>query len=167
MLRKFVCLVLVCAAPLLWADEGGEPSKLWVENEYVLPAPPLPERLHGFYVGAATDNRFFVDVASLSVGSDGVVRYTLVVLSPGGGRNVTFEGIRCETKERRIYATGHLDGEWSRSRSVQWVRIQEVYGNRHHAALYLDYFCPAGIVVGSVDEARQALLAGGHSMVRR
>jgi hypothetical protein len=142
-------------------DEDYE-SKQWQEIEVVLPASPKESNLQPFYVSAATSNRFFIDVSTLSVGADGVVRYVLLVLSPEGGRNVTFEGMRCESRERRIYASGRLDGSWSKSRKNEWVRIQDVYANRHHAALFLDYFCPFGNVVRDAAEARNALKRGGH-----
>lgn len=142
-------------------DEDYE-SKQWQEIEVQLPAAPKQETLLPFYVSAATDNRFFVDGATLSVGSDGVVRYVLLVLTPQGVRNVTFEGMRCQTRERRIYASGRLDGSWSKARKNEWVRIQDAYANRHHAALFLEYFCPVGNIVQNATEARDALIKGEH-----
>lgn len=137
-------------------------TKRWQEVEVHLPAAPRQENLQPFYVSAATSNQFFIDLASLSVGSDGVVRYTLLVATQGGARNVSFEGIRCLTKERRIYASGRLDGSWSKSRNNDWVRILDAAANRTHAALYIDYFCPGGIIVRDVAEAQDALKRGGH-----
>lgn len=139
------------------AAEEERLNSVWQEVEWQLPAAPLAKNLLPFYVSAATSNRFLIDAASLSVGSDGVVRYTLLVLTPEGARNVGFEGMRCETRERRIYASGRLDGSWSRSRSKQWSRIQDAASNRHHAALFLGYFCPDGIMARSVDEILEAL----------
>lgn len=158
----FLLGVLSMASPL-WADfEEDYESKKWQEVEVQLPAAPREENLLSFYVSAATSNRFFIDGSTLSVGSDGVVRYVLVVMSAEGGRNVTFEGMRCEARERRIYASGRLDGTWVKTRKNEWVRIQEAYANRHHAALFLDYFCPVGVIVRNADEARAALARGGH-----
>jgi hypothetical protein len=139
------------------AAEEERQSRGWQESDVPLPAAPLANNMLPFYVSAATSNRFFVDPASLSVGSDGIVRYTLLVLTPEGGRNVGFEGMRCETKEWRIYASGRLDGSWSKSRSNQWSRIQDAASNRHHAALFLDYFCPEGVIARDVDEILSAL----------
>lgn len=147
-------------------DEDYE-SKQWQEIEVQLPAAPRKETLLPFYVSATTENQFYVDGATLSVGSDGVVRYVLVVQTPQGVRNVTYEGMRCETRERRIYASGRADGAWSKARKNEWVRIQDVYANRQHAALFLEYFCPIGTIVRDVDEARNALRQGGHPDVKR
>lgn len=134
----------------------------WQEGEFVFPAQPKSEALLPFYVSATTENRFFVDSQSLTVGADGVVRYVLVVLAAQGARNVTFEGMRCETRERRVYAVGRSDGSWSAARRNDWVRVSEAAANRQHAALFQEYFCPGGVVVGSAAEARNALLRNGR-----
>lgn len=165
MLRNSVFFLLAALGfvPMALADfEEDYETKKWQEIAVQLPVAPKGENLLPFYVSAATSNRFFIDGSTLSVGSDGVVRYVLVVLSAEGGRNVTFEGMRCEARERRIYASGRSDGSWSKARKNEWVRIQDVYANRHHAALFLDYFCPVGVIVRNSDEARSALVRGGH-----
>ena len=148
-------------------EDEDRDTKRWQENAVALPAAPLPENLLPFYVSAATDNEFFVDGVSLTVGSDGVVRYVLVIQAAGGARNISFEGLRCETRERRVYAFGRLDGTWSKSRNEGWQRVRDVPANRHHAALFFDYFCPGGAIVADADEARDALRRGGHPETRR
>lgn len=147
--------------------ESDYDAKSWQEIEVKLPAAPKPDNLLPLYVSAATSNQFFVDASSLSVGADGVVRYVMVVRSAAGVNNVSFEGMRCETRERRIYASGRQDGTWSKARNNEWVRIQDVYANRHHAVLFLEYFCPFGNIVLDATEARRALQQGGHPDVRR
>lgn len=146
----------VFAAPDVESDEEYLP-KVWKELEVDFPAAPVESSLQSFYVSAAASNQFFVDLATLTVGADGVVRYVLVILTPGGVRNVTYEGMRCETREWRVYALGRADGAWSKARRNDWSRIRDEYVNRYHAALFLDYFCPGGVIVNSEDEARKAL----------
>lgn len=156
-------LVAMLTSATVFADfEEDYESKQWQEIEIQLPAAPKQETLLPFYVSAATENRFFIDGATLTVGSDGVVRYVLLVLAPQGARNVTYEGMRCETRERRIYASGRLGGSWSKARKNEWVRIQDAYANRQHAALFLEYFCPIGNIVQDAAEARNALIKGVH-----
>ncbi len=157
----------ILSSPLLADFDEDYDSKRWQEVEVQLPEPPRQDLLLPFYVSAVAENRFYVDGSSLSVGSDGVVRYVLVIVTPQGGRNVSYEGMRCETRERRIYASGRADGSWSKSRNNDWVRIADQSVNRHHAALYLEYFCPIGIAVRTPEEARDALQRGGHPDVRR
>ncbi|MBS1199050.1 MAG: hypothetical protein H6R18_2835 [Proteobacteria bacterium] len=133
-------------------------AKTWQEIAVQLPLAPKPEKLVAVYVSAATEHHFFVDPDSISIGKDGVVRYTLAIKTSGGASNISFDGMRCETRERRSYAFGRSDGSWSRARSNEWVKIREETINRHHAALFTDFFCPGGVIAGSVKDIRYALL---------
>lgn len=133
------------------------------EAEVLPPAFPKNENLIPFAVSAPTRNQFFIDSESLVIDSDDLIRYTLVITSPSGVQNVFYEAIRCSTGERRLYATGRADGTWAASRNSQWMKIRENSLNRHHAALYLEYFCPVGIVIEDVDNLRRALRRGGHA----
>ncbi|HEX6735512.1 MAG TPA: CNP1-like family protein [Azonexus sp.] len=144
------------AAPETDADDEYLP-KAWQELEIGLPAAPVERNLQAFYLNEVAQNRFFVDMDTLRVDSDGVVRYVLVVLTPGGARNVTYEGMRCETREWRLYASGRSDGTWSKARRVEWMPVRDEYVNRYHAALFLDYFCIGGVIADNVAEARKAL----------
>lgn len=147
-------------------DEDDFPRQ-WQELEVQFPKAPVRENLLPLYVSAASDNKFYIDGSSLSVGADQVIRYVMVVETPGGAHNVTFEGMRCESRSRRIYGAGRLDGSWSKARNSDWVRILDAYANRQHAALFLEYFCPFGNSVRTAAEARDALVRGGHPDVRR
>jgi hypothetical protein len=152
-----VCAVGTAAAAARDADE--KPAD---EIEVKFPAFPQPENLIPFVVSATTDNEFMVDGESLNVSGNGVVRFTLVIVSPSGARNVSYEGINCATGERRLYAFGRSDGTWSKARNDQWTRIAENTLNRHHAALFTEYFCPVGATLRDADDARRALRSGGH-----
>jgi len=169
LLVAFILLGFLLVRPVLAEVDEDEDrdTRKWQERVVDFPAAPLPENLQSFYVSAATDNEFFVDATSLTVGPDGVVRYVLVIQSAGGVRNVSFEGLRCETRERRVYAFGRPDGTWSKSRNVSWQRVRDVPANRHHAVLFYDYFCPGGAIVSGADEGRDALTRGGHPESRR
>ncbi len=113
----------------------------WKEAAVEMPAPPQAAGLRAFDIGSTSPNAFFVDEQSVTVGEDRVVRYTLVVRTPGGAENVTFEGIRCATGERRIYASGRKDGTWTPMKSSEWQPISVNNYNRPRAALAYDYFC--------------------------
>lgn len=163
LVAALLALQAVAVAALEDDDYG---SGRWQELETSLPGAPLAENLQEFVVSATTTNRFFVDLASLSAGDDGVVRYVLVIDSASGVRNVSFEGMRCETRERKVYALGRSDGSWAPSRNKAWSKILDAVTNRHYASLYLNFFCPMGGVVKSADEARDALRKGVHPMMK-
>ncbi|MBN8441633.1 MAG: CNP1-like family protein [Thauera sp.] len=113
----------------------------WKEGEFALPPSPVEAGLRPFFVSSASPNRFYVDTNGVSVGSDGVVRYVLVVRTPGGAENITYEGIRCASGERRIYASGRIGGEWTPLKVSEWAPIGDNSYNRPRAALAYDYFC--------------------------
>jgi hypothetical protein len=125
----------------LFDDEFDE--KPWEEIEVQLPAFPEAENLIPFKVGAISDTRFLIDEKSISIGSDEVIRYTLVVISSLGAQNISFEGMRCTTAERRVYAFGRADKTWSKARSNKWSRIHGG-SNSHPVVLFTDYFCAIG-----------------------
>lgn len=167
--RFFLSFLSVFSALPVFAAEFDRDyeQKGWEEIETQIPVFPKVENLLAFFVSATTDNQFMVDQESITVGADGVVRYTLVVASSSGAQNVSYEGLRCSSGERRLYAFGRSDKSWSKARTNQWVRVQSNSLNRHHAALYHEYFCPNGIIVRDADEARMVLRSGGHPSTER
>lgn len=159
-------LLLPLMASAEWGKEWGkfefefEQEKPWAEIEAQLPPYPKEENLLPLFVSAATDNKFFVDAASISAGEDAVVRYTLIIKSSAGAANVSFEGIRCASRERKLYAFGRKEGSWSRARYAKWEPIRYQDRNRHHHVLYDDFFCPGGIIVKNPQEAVDLLKRG-------
>lgn len=158
-MKKILVLFSLLLFPLMASAEWGkfefefDQEKPWAEIEAQLPPYPKEENLLPLFVSAATDNKFFVDAASISIGEDSVVRYTMVVKSSAGAVNVSFEGMRCASRERKLYAFGRKEGSWSRARFVKWEPIRYQDLNRHHHMLYDDFFCPNGIIVKTPQEA--------------
>jgi hypothetical protein len=127
-------------------------KSVWTEDK-ITALPPLPgpsAQLLPFDVSSVTSNTYAVDAKSVSVGSDGVVRFTVVIVTPSGARNVYYEGIRCDTYEWRRYAsvddTGH---DWDQTVANNWRRIETSQLNAYHGALYSDYMCASKSPTGS------------------
>lgn len=168
MLPKYsstVCLALLAASSALHAQSQFEQDfddkdKPWQEVAVQLPTTPKQENLLPFYVSATATQTFAIDSRSLSVGADGVVRYTLVTTSESGARNISYEGIRCASYEHKLYAFGRPDGSWSRSRRDQWEQINSNTANRQHAALFKDYFCTGQSVAGNAEEMIRKIKSG-------
>ncbi|WP_415248046.1 CNP1-like family protein [Thauera sp.] len=129
----------------------------WKESEVTMPPPVDDARLRPFFVSSASPNSFFVDEGSLSVGEDRVVRYTLVVRTPGGAENITYEGLRCATGERRIYASGRRNGEWTPMKKSDWQPINDNAYNRPRAALAYDHFCDGPAAPRDLEHALRLL----------
>jgi hypothetical protein len=122
----------------------------WTENK-VENLPPLT-------VSQNTPLTFSVDKNSVSVGTDGVVRYTVVVTSPAGARNVNYEGIRCDNYEWRLYASiDDSQSAWDRTVANDFRRIENGELNAYHAALYQDYFCANKLPMGDAKQIVNAI----------
>ncbi len=132
----------------------------WAEMQGQLPAYPADQNLIPLNVSAVTPHRFFVDAASVSIGGDGVVRYSLVIKTAGGSTNVSFEGIRCESREQKYYAIGRGDKTWVRARSPQWRPIVFRDVNAQHLTLYGEYMCRGKFMMESAEQIVQALRRG-------
>lgn len=142
----------------------AEEEKVWKEEVVEPPAFPKQEDLVEIYVSAVATNKYFIDASTLNVGTDGIVRYVLVVKTSGGATNVSFEGMRCKELTWKHYATGGSDGTWTKSRAIrtEWRPIENKPVNRHHAAISRDLFCPIGNAIQSPEEGRNALRLGKH-----
>ena len=153
LLTLLLCLPLAAHAEWGAFDYEFEQDKPWAEVATQLPAYPLAENLLPFTVSSATRHRHFIDAASISVGEDQVVRYTVVIEAAGGAKNVMFEGMRCESGERRLYAYGQPDGTWSKARNAGWEGIKLRSLLSYHKALFENIFCKDGIRVRDSEEA--------------
>lgn len=134
-------------------------KKPWEELQTQLPPYPKAENQQEFYVSGIAGNRYFVDKTTLDMGKDGVVRYVLTIKARGGATNVSFEGIRCATRERKIYAIGHTDGSWSRARDSKWQPIASTSLLSYHRPLADEYLCPQGEMVASPQQALRNMRA--------
>jgi hypothetical protein len=143
---------------------GGDTAKDFVEVEPDFPAPPKPENLRQFFVSSATRFRFQVDLASLSIGSDGVIHYTLIARSDQGATNISFEGMRCDARTFKVY--GYLGANHAFKARVDpaWQHIDEAEANRQRASLYKDYFCVNGRA-GSVGDLVRALKSNPYDQL--
>ena len=131
-------------------EDFDDTTKAWQEIAIQLPKQPDLQTLLPFEVSATATQAFAIAPESVTVGSDGVVRYALVARSASGAQNISYEGLRCSSLEMKLYAFGHNDGSWTRSRNDRWEPISGGKANRQHAALADGYFCDGKTVAGDV-----------------
>ncbi|KIO50383.1 CNP1-like family protein [Nitrosospira sp. NpAV] len=179
-------LTLAACAPrkaLEGFDREFDGGKSWAELQVQLPAYPKAGNLLPFDAGPASDNLHYIDAPSIVVGEDGIVRYTLVIKSPEGAMNISYEGMRCATDgaresvraeililkfqvtEKRLYAIGRDDRTWARARISKWEELEDVSQHYAQRALSRYFFCPANVMVRNEEEAIQALKRGSHPRV--
>ena len=159
-----LALILPLAAAAQTPGFGGNYADRDRRGEIQVPLPqyPKPENYLPFQVSATTPFDFFVDAKSVSVGADGVVRYSVIAKSRDGGLNVSFEGMRCSGREFRVYAFGRSDHTWSEVRSSRWETIRADSRNAQRAVLYSDFFCPGSVGIATAEEGLRALNSGGN-----
>lgn len=143
-----------------WDADFEEGKKPWKEIETKIPPYPRPENLIPFEADKASGHRYFIDAQSLSQGEDGVMRYVLVIKSAGGASSVTFEGIRCESRQHKLYAIGQEGGGWTRARNPQWRSIGLREAGRH-GSLYDEHFCADRLRPATPRQAVLSLKSGG------
>lgn len=104
--------------PTLRDDPDAAP---WQEAE-VPPAPAFStDNSVGFDVSRNTELSHSIDPATLSVGSDDVIRYVRMARSNQGALNAVYEGIRCNSAEVRSYAHWNpASNSWKNNPQSPW-----------------------------------------------
>ncbi|MGB5834298.1 MAG: CNP1-like family protein [Thiohalocapsa sp.] len=117
--------------------------KKWKEQGVRMPAWPRDGDLVEIKVdGPDGDFRHSIDIRSLSNGSDGVVRYTLVTESASGALNVSYEGLRCAPRGKyKTYAYGSGSSFSPTGVAEEWRTIDERSYDRFRHELWRHYLC--------------------------
>jgi hypothetical protein len=158
---RILCIFLATSSSISQAQyrtadpaDANDPDapRFWEEAEVKIPTAPPSKDLKPFYVSATTQLKFALDAPSIVFGKDEVIRYVVVITSSSGAQQVTYEGIRCEKYEWRLYATMQSDGKWSKSPNSRWQVIKNTSYNSYHAALVKDAFCDNAIPRRSAKE---------------
>lgn len=158
----------LCAAGLLlWAQAQAQifGGAAWQEGD--IPEPPAfnLERLLRFEVNPNSPLVYAIDPQTLSISpGDRVVRYVVVASSPGGTRNVFYEGIRCPAGQVKTYAR-HSEGRWVKASDPQWQDMVS-RPSRHALQLARQGACDNGGTPSRADDIVRALGQAGQFSVR-
>jgi hypothetical protein len=133
--------------PFIDEPEAPTPSSViekdreWKESATSLPPWPQDSDLVEFPVDdPSSPFRQYIDGRHLTVGADGAVRYTLVVESRSGSRNVSFEGLRCTPSGAfKVYAYGNR-GRFHKTES-EWTTIHGRHHDKIHRDLHKQILC--------------------------
>lgn len=120
--RKFTGLALALMAAGAMA-QLATPNPDWRELE----APPPPAVKTSGLVPLEMPQsglRFGVQPDSVSIGSDGIVRYVVVATSASGAVNAMYEGLRCDRGEFRTYARHSPEQGWVNV-DTQWRPLHD------------------------------------------
>ena len=138
-LKLLVSLVIAIAFPLftpfsLAQSGNGLDNSDWVE--LTPPAPPQFSKDHLIPIDMPphVTVKVGVDPSTIAVGSDGVVRYVLVLTNASGSSSAIFEGIRCVSDEVKTYARLSASGKWNTVENPTWKSVTENMPSRHAQA---------------------------------
>ncbi len=154
------CALLLWQAPLRAeeASSGFIAPPPWQEQTAALPAYPADADLLPFRIDQpALSQTFNIDSKSLSIGTDGVVRYSVVIVSNSGARNVLFEGMRCSTREFRTYAYGEAAHSFHPAQNDKWQPVSHYGWGGFRALLLSDYLCDRQLSPYTLHEIKHRL----------
>ncbi len=158
-MRRLVVLLAACAvawtagcsgskgtAPKVSYRGDSGPNKVpdegpWKEAQIALPPYPRDQELIRFEPTGQTTNRFYVDGSSLTVDPDKVVRFALVIRSPGEASTATYAGVNCKTGEWKEYAYGRDGKAWEAVKEPEWRPIHDQRINNYQHTLASEFLC--------------------------
>lgn len=117
-------------------------ERLWKESGVTIPSYPKDSDLIEVFINQPGSRfRYFIDAATLTVGKDGIVNYTLVARSNSGAKNVAFERMHCSTVEYKLAAYGTTKEELQPVRNPKWRKIHNKSNMRFRYFLWEYYLC--------------------------
>jgi len=107
----------------------------------------------------------YIDEKTLTVNeSDRVTRYWIKLKPKRGKGSLTYEAIRCETNQYKVYAYGYPDRKVKIKalKKTKWHTFKSFRRGDLRAGLAQDYFCAGAITKSAID-----VIAGMHNQYDR
>ena len=86
-----------------------------------------------------------VDPNTIRLGSDGVMRYVVVMVNSTGSVNAAYEGVRCTSAEVKTYARWTSQGTWEPVATPSWKDWNSNLPSKHAMAIARQGACEGGI----------------------
>ncbi len=118
----------------------------WKELEVPLPAFPDDRNLIPVRMPVTYTLKVYLDEKSISRAPDGIARYTLVVETLSGARNVFFDGLQCGTREYKTYAVGMPDKTFEPIKKPKWELVPYYETNAFRFQLMRYYVCDPNLL---------------------
>lgn len=118
----------------------------WKELDVQLPAFPDDRNLIPVRMPVTYTLKVYLDEKSISRAPDGIARYTLVVETLSGARNVFFDGLQCGTREYKTYAVGMPDKTFEPIKKPKWELVPYYETNAFRFQLMRYYVCDPNLL---------------------
>ena len=149
-LYRFLCLCGIALATPCYSAQETDDADLggfidapeWQEEAVTIPPFPDADDLLKVEIDRVDKPfTYYLDSKNIQSSQDGVIRYSIVIESNSGARNVLFEGLRCLTAEYRTYAYGTSDKSFVKARTSQWAGIESTGSMVHRYDFFRHYMC--------------------------
>lgn len=168
--NKAFFLLIILVSSSAWAELDEEswqqpfvPLPAWQEEDVRLPAYPDADRFIEVPIHSSNmPFTVYLDPDSISIGEDHVIRFTSVIVSRAGSRNITYEGLRCGERTYKRYAYG-ANGDWKPLESHVWRRIRNRSMEEYRLVLYKEYMCPIHETISTPGDIITKLKFGGST----
>lgn len=120
----------------------------WKELEVKPPAAFRTDRLVPIELPRYVSVRVGIDPATVTVSSDGIVRYVVVAVSDSGNINAAYEGIWCRAGDVKTYARAGNDGQWTAIAKPEWKGLSASHPSMHALALARQGVCDGRSAAG-------------------
>ena len=157
-------LVLCASVVSIASAQYAPPQPEWVEEKP--PAPPAfaTDQLIPIDMPRYVTVDVGIDPATITVGSDGVVRYVVVMRNASGFHAAAYEGLRCTTDEVKTYARFSTAGQWVIAKEPAWRSITDNMPSKHAFAIARQGVCDSHL--SSTREETIRLLKQRQRIVR-
>ena len=130
-IKRCVLALALCATSALANAQLRDADPDWKENDLqAIPAFDV-SRLIEIDMGQRFSLVYAIDPQTLSVGSDGILRFVMVARSSSGAVNAFYEGLRCSTAEGRVYARHNPSSGWQTASTSEWKPLLQTTGMLH------------------------------------
>ena len=148
-----------------YQENEGVEDFVWKEGDKNMPEYPENSDLLEVSGSAVYQNyQYLIDGKNLTVGRDGVVRYSIVIRSKSGVDNVMYDGIRCTANQIKHYAYGTTDMDGKKKfipkSNAAWEPFRSSGVTAYGATLATSYFCDHNAVALKRNEIIQNIKYG-------
>ena len=140
---------------LMERDRVYSAPKLTEESALTLPKVSPKDAFSLYQTNNRSGFKFYVDISTVQISDNDVVRMTLLAVSPKGSNNLTHEGFRCSTGEYKLYATAwSFNSDWMPMKNPLWLVTNKKTPSRYRYDLLESYICSGRIIFEGQEELR-------------
>ncbi len=162
-LKYFFGFCLAISALTAWGQTPAS-EREWSEDKAMAPPAYSADKLLLVEMPSYVTLKVGVDPATISVGTDDVVRYVVVMRNASGSVSAAFEGIKCTDGEVKTYArVNSTGGPWQVIEQPEWKSMTDNLPSRHAYAIAKQGACNGRTAGGKPQDIIRALQRGKKS----